>query len=56
LASGSELRRQVEEEVPVEVAFSQSQVTEPRSTQNQIKRSFFEKYVEKIKEFLDNAE
>ena len=26
------------------------------STEGKVKRSFFDKYIEKIKEFLDNAE
>jgi cell division protein FtsA len=30
--------------------------SEKESTQDQVKRSFFDKYIEKIKEFLDNAE
>lgn len=29
---------------------------EPKTTEQQIKRSFFDRYVDKIKEFLDNAE
>jgi cell division protein FtsA len=29
---------------------------EVETTKNQIRRSFFDKYVDKIKDFLDNAE
>ena len=29
---------------------------ETETTENKIKRSFFDRYVEKIKDFLDNAE
>ncbi len=29
---------------------------ENESTEGKVKRSFFDKYIEKIKEFLDNAE
>lgn len=44
----------VEEEiVDNEMVTSKS---EKESTQDQVKRSFFDKYIEKIKEFLDNAE
>ncbi len=43
--SNPEVIAQIEKEVKVE-----------ESTEKQIKRSFFDKYVEKIKEFLDNAE
>jgi cell division protein FtsA len=31
-------------------------VFKPESTETKIRRSFFDKYVDKIKEFLDNAE
>jgi cell division protein FtsA len=41
--------QEVKEEVE-EVVFKSE------STENKIRRSFFDKYVDKIKEFLDNAE
>ena len=28
----------------------------PESTESKIRRSFFDKYIDKIKDFLDNAE
>ena len=34
----------------------QQEVQKTESTEHKIKRSFFDKYIEKIKEFLDNAE
>ena len=40
---------EVEEEQPVEK-------TQAETTESKIKKSFFDKYIEKIKEFLDNAE
>ena len=43
----------VVEEVKVEVEVSS---VKPESTETKIRRSFFDKYVDKIKEFLDNAE
>jgi cell division protein FtsA len=44
----------VEEEIIDTEMVAQNNETE--STQDQVKRSFFDKYIEKIKEFLDNAE
>lgn len=46
------------EEPKIESVTEAPKVAEPKneSTENKIKRSFFDKYVEKIKEFLDNAE
>ncbi|MFC4739044.1 cell division protein FtsA [Flavobacterium ponti] len=44
----------VEEEIVDTEMVAQNNETE--STQDQVKRSFFDKYIEKIKEFLDNAE
>ncbi|NJM79184.1 MAG: cell division protein FtsA [Flavobacterium sp.] len=38
-----------EEERPVETS-------KPETTESKVKKSFFDKYIEKIKEFLDNAE
>jgi cell division protein FtsA len=34
----------------------QTTVIKEESTENKIRRSFFDKYVDKIKDFLDNAE
>ena len=45
----------VEEEVKSEVVVEEI-VLKPESTETKIRRSFFDKYVDKIKEFLDNAE
>lgn len=45
----------VEEEVKSEVLVEET-VLKPESTETKIRRSFFDKYVDKIKEFLDNAE
>jgi cell division protein FtsA len=45
----------VEEEVKSEVVVEET-VLKPESTETKIRRSFFDKYVDKIKEFLDNAE
>jgi len=46
------------EEPKIESVAETPKAAEPKneSTENKIKRSFFDKYVEKIKEFLDNAE
>lgn len=49
------VERVVEPE-PVEVAANVETVQEVESTEGKIRRSFFDKYVDKIKEFLDNAE
>ena len=38
------------------VAEAPVQEKEPETTENKIRRSFFDRYVDKIKEFLDNAE
>ena len=43
----------VVEDVKVEV---EEMAFKPESTETKIRRSFFDKYVDKIKEFLDNAE
>ena len=43
-------------EVPKEVQAVVEQKRKPESTQVKIRTSFFDKYVEKIKDFLDNAE
>jgi cell division protein FtsA len=42
-------------EVKAEVVVEET-VFKPESTETKIRRSFFDKYVDKIKEFLDNAE
>ena len=42
-----------EEQVEVE---KQTEISEKETTETKIKRSFFDKYIDKIKEFLDNAE
>lgn len=44
-----------EEFVPPEKVFQQESSKE-ESTENKIRKSFFDKYVDKIKDFLDNAE
>jgi len=41
---------EVEKEVELELP------KQPESTEAKIRKSFFDKYVDKIKEFLDNAE
>lgn len=46
----------IEEEQPIQVKEEKTNEEIPESTEKQIKRSFFDRYVEKIKEFLDNAE
>jgi len=46
----------VEEEVVIEAKQVQQVFTPPESTETKIRRSFFDKYVEKIKDFLENAE
>jgi cell division protein FtsA len=53
-----EVPTQVIEEKPVEVdSVEEKKVFEEKETTNEkIKRSFFDKYVDKIKDFLDNAE
>ena len=45
-----------EEEVVAEAKQAQQVFTPPESTETKIRRSFFDKYVEKIKDFLENAE
>jgi cell division protein FtsA len=59
----SEMEQSLPKEVVVEEPKNEPVVEAPKaaapkneSTENKIKRSFFDKYVEKIKEFLDNAE
>ena len=54
----------VRPQVVVEEPIIEEEKEEPKATQNtkqettddRIKRSFFDKYIDKIKEFLDNAE
>ncbi|HEY0046877.1 MAG TPA: cell division protein FtsA [Flavobacterium sp.] len=47
----------VEQPEPVyETVESSVNVKEPETTETKIRRSFFDKYVDKIKDFLDNAE
>ena len=46
----------VYEKVEAEVKMEETSVFKPESTETKIRRSFFDKYVDKIKEFLDNAE
>jgi cell division protein FtsA len=49
--------KRLEEEAKAKIAREeQALLKEETSTEKQIKRSFFDKYVEKIKDFLDNAE
>ena len=54
------VRPQVETETPVideeKEEFKVIQSTDHETTDEKIKRSFFDKYIDKIKEFLDNAE
>jgi cell division protein FtsA len=45
-----EIEMEVEKEVEIELPIL------PESTETKIRKSFFDKYVDKIKEFLDNAE
>jgi cell division protein FtsA len=45
-----EIEMEVEKEVEIELPM------QPESTETKIRKSFFDKYVDKIKEFLDNAE
>lgn len=45
--------QEIEEPVKVE---ARVEVQERETTESKIKRSFFDKYIDKIKEFLDNAE
>jgi len=45
-----EIELEVEKEVEIELPL------QPESTETKIRKSFFDKYVDKIKEFLDNAE
>jgi cell division protein FtsA len=46
----SEIEMEVEKEVEFELP------KQSESTETKIRKSFFDKYVDKIKEFLDNAE
>ena len=46
----------IEEEVVAEAKQVQQVFTPPESKETKIRRSFFDKYVEKIKDFLENAE
>ena len=46
----------VYDRVEAEVNVAETTVFKPESTETKIRRSFFDKYVDKIKEFLDNAE
>ena len=46
----SEIEMEVEKEVEIELP------KQPESTEAKIRKSFFDKYVDKIKDFLDNAE
>ncbi len=48
--------RTVEIEEPVIEVENQNPIKKEESTGDKIKRSFFDRYVDKIKEFLDNAE
>jgi cell division protein FtsA len=43
-----------EEEITNEVIVEEK--PEPETTESKIRRSFFDRYVDKIKDFLDNAE
>jgi len=45
-----------EEEVLETVAAPQATRTIEESTEKKVKKSFFDKYIDKIKDFLDNAE
>jgi cell division protein FtsA len=45
-----EIEMEVDKEVEIELP------KQPESTETKIRKSFFDKYVDKIKEFLDNAE
>ena len=51
-----EIKLKTEEKIDPVVQIPKDEVPEQPSTEKQIKRSFFDRYVEKIKEFLDNAE
>ena len=46
----------IEEEIVAEAKQVQQIFTPAESTETKIRRSFFDKYVEKIKDFLENAE
>ncbi|MCO6175289.1 cell division protein FtsA [Flavobacterium sp. NRK F10] len=46
----------VVEEQPVVEEAVEKEEPQPETTESKIKKSFFDKYIEKIKEFLDNAE
>lgn len=45
-----------QEDVKVEMELDLNPISKQESTETKIRRSFFDKYVDKIKEFLDNAE
>jgi cell division protein FtsA len=51
---------EMNEVVPVDLDTDESSTSteeiKDKSTETQIRRSFFDKYVDKIKDFLDNAE
>lgn len=51
-----EIKLKTEEKIEPAIEEPKDEVQEQPSTEKQIKRSFFDRYVEKIKEFLDNAE
>jgi cell division protein FtsA len=44
------------EEEEADVVLEEKKLTVKESTGDKIKRSFFDRYVDKIKDFLDNAE
>jgi cell division protein FtsA len=50
VAEVPEIEMEAEKEVEIELP------KQPESTETKIRKSFFDKYVDKIKEFLDNAE
>lgn len=54
--SQEEIKLKTDEKIEPAIEQPKDEVQEQASTEKQIKRSFFDRYVEKIKEFLDNAE
>ncbi|MFN4198508.1 MAG: cell division protein FtsA [Flavobacterium sp.] len=54
--SQEEIKLKTDEKIEPAIEQPKDEVQEQPSTEKQIKRSFFDRYVEKIKEFLDNAE
>lgn len=54
--SQEEIKLKTDEKIEPAIEEPKDEVQEQPSTEKQIKRSFFDRYVEKIKEFLDNAE